>query len=1032
VTFLDEVRLDREPLAQVLKKHRGIRKIVQDLYPDRAHFIYELLQNAEDTGASEAKFELCEDSVTFEHDGRPFTKDDIWAITDIGEGTRSEDKIGRFGVGFKAVFAYSENPIVMSPTFSFQISDLVLPTEIAQPNNLGQTTKFEFPFNNAKKSRQDAHQEVEAGLEELAETTLLFLSHLKSIHWKIGERIGHVLRIEHSETHIEIQKWTSGVTVASSHFLRFSNPVDGLPKQRVSVAFVLDYLPGVTGFDLGKPLEKQFRIVVATPGRVAVFFPADKETSGLRFHLHAPFVPEVSRASIKETPANDPLFNELAVLTAAALHTIRKLKLLTIDFLAVLPNPQDRLPARYQPIRAAIVQEMNDAPLTPTHSRSHAPASQLFQARAALKDLLSGEDLAFLVESSDPLPQWAVGATQKNSDADRFLLGLAIRAWDVDKFFDMLRLKLSVGPRHITTAPWIVTGPDDEFAKWMSTKPVDWHQQMYAMLYRELSPASSLHRLKPLKLVLLSDGVYSVSSECFFLGDGTEHDKLLPRVAGGVYSSGKSKAQQEEARKFLSELGVREVGEAEQIHAILKQRYIAGNLKPQKQDLKRFVAFVEKEPGNAHIFADYFIFEGKDKLWRKPSAVFLDQPFSDTGLAAYYEAFGNEAKCGALADTYEDCGLSIKRVVKFAETVGVRTQLEISTVSCRSNPQWSDLSSVAGDRYTSHIDRDYVIIGIEDMLKTASLDLSRLIWRTMCAQTHSNWLVATYQKSVRWGHKNADSRLVHILRDATWIPQGDAFVRPADATRDLLPEGFAFDPGWRWLKVIKFGQDMAQKSEEQRQKQAVAKEFGFVDNESLERAQRFTALPQVEQERILAEFQNRPRASLPQHEPKNPERRAAQVGKEAASAPERIAEQRSRAVSIGREDVKQEAEQYLREQYTNDGEMICQACKLPLPFKLDDGTYYCEKTEFLTELKRRHYQNYLSLCPNHGAMFREANGSRESLRAALSSLDGPELKVVLARAETTLYFTKTHIADLKTIIQVDANESEVKSLQIPA
>jgi hypothetical protein len=136
-------------------------------------------------------------------------------------------------------------------------------------------------------------------------------------------------------------------------------------------------------------------------------------------------------------------------------------------------------------------------------------------------------------------------------------------------------------------------------------------------------------------------------------------------------------------------------------------------------------------------------------------------------------------------------------------------------------------------------------------------------------------------------------------------------------------------------------------------------------------------------------------------------------------------------VSIGREDVKQEAEQYLREQYTNDGEMICQVCKLPLPFKLDDGTYYCEKVEFLAELKRRHYQNYLSLCPNHGAMFREANGSRESLQSAFSALEGPELKVVLARTESTVYFTKTHIADLKTIIQVDHEERASGSVASP-
>ena len=125
--IIEEVRLDREDLARVLKKHTGIRKLVEDLYPDSAHFIYELLQNAEDTGASEAMFRLEKKSLFFEHNGRAFEPQDIYAITDIGEGTKGvdDDKIGRFGVGFKAVFAYSETPYVWSPTYSFKISDFL-------------------------------------------------------------------------------------------------------------------------------------------------------------------------------------------------------------------------------------------------------------------------------------------------------------------------------------------------------------------------------------------------------------------------------------------------------------------------------------------------------------------------------------------------------------------------------------------------------------------------------------------------------------------------------------------------------------------------------------------------------------------------------------------------------------------------------------------------------------------------------------------------------------------------------------------
>ena len=144
--------------------------------------------------------------------------------------------------------------------------------------------------------------------------------------------------------------------------------------------------------------------MAASPGRVAVFFPAEKETSGLRFHLHAPFVPELSRASIKETAANDPLFADLAKLAATSLHDIRNLGLLNVEFLGILPNPQDNLSPGLKPIRDAIIQAMDEQPLTPTHHKSHAPAKILKQSKAALKDLLSLEDIEYLIDYKTTRP----------------------------------------------------------------------------------------------------------------------------------------------------------------------------------------------------------------------------------------------------------------------------------------------------------------------------------------------------------------------------------------------------------------------------------------------------------------------------------------------------------------------------------------------------------------------------------------------------------------------------------------------------
>ena len=48
----------------------GIKSLLTDLYPDNAHFIYELLQNAEDTGATEVRFTLNETGIEFKHNGR--------------------------------------------------------------------------------------------------------------------------------------------------------------------------------------------------------------------------------------------------------------------------------------------------------------------------------------------------------------------------------------------------------------------------------------------------------------------------------------------------------------------------------------------------------------------------------------------------------------------------------------------------------------------------------------------------------------------------------------------------------------------------------------------------------------------------------------------------------------------------------------------------------------------------------------------------------------------------------------------------
>jgi len=79
------------------------------------------------------------------------------------------------------------------------------------------------------------------------------------------------------------------------------------------------------------------------------------------------------------------------------------------------------------------------------------------------------------------------------------------------------------------------------------------------------------------------------------------------------------------------------------------------------------------------------------------------------------------------------------------------------------------------------------------------------------------------------------------LRQAEWIPQVDgSFVRPEDADRDSLPEGFAFDPGWKWLEAIEFGREATEKTAQALQRRVELEDLGFEDERIYREALWFT------------------------------------------------------------------------------------------------------------------------------------------------------------------------------------------------
>ncbi|MEZ4434903.1 MAG: hypothetical protein R3F65_21060, partial [bacterium] len=107
------------------------------VYTDPAHFVMELLQNAEDADARRFALWIDGDALVVEHDGAPFDARDVVGVLSIGQTTKIGDRIGTFGVGFKSVYAVGDRPRLHSGPFDFEIADVSIPRRLdARPADL--------------------------------------------------------------------------------------------------------------------------------------------------------------------------------------------------------------------------------------------------------------------------------------------------------------------------------------------------------------------------------------------------------------------------------------------------------------------------------------------------------------------------------------------------------------------------------------------------------------------------------------------------------------------------------------------------------------------------------------------------------------------------------------------------------------------------------------------------------------------------------------------------------------------------------
>ena len=358
------------------------------------------------------------------------------------------------------------------------------------------------------------------------------------------------------------------------------------------------------------------------------------------------------------------------------------------------------------PFRERLIEAFKNEKLTPTKQGNHAPASSLYLGNSQLIKLIDDRGLATFLERDSSAPLWVAnpqlpqrrdekGQFVHDTNAQRvrdFLNMLEITEWTTEDFINVLETE------------------SEQVMEWLREKPDAWHEELYVFLGEFLSNTSNSYyrhertrRLSGLSIVRCSDGIYRVASECHFPSDdredgedllsvGTvseeenqpqiqvenEYEEDFHYVAEGVYSSGQYR--DEEPRKFLETIGVLEVDETERVKLILRQRY-AKPFKPRRADMERFINLVEMDQNKAELFESYSIFHIDKDLddkswWTRPSNIYLDLPYLDTGLQPYYEALdeGSDGWRWPLSLKYTQSGINRERLAEFVEAVGAQTK----------------------------------------------------------------------------------------------------------------------------------------------------------------------------------------------------------------------------------------------------------------------------------------------------------------------------------------------------------------------
>lgn len=193
------------------EEYNNMKQTLSDnLYSKNSHFIYELIQNAEDNNYDKdtqpkLTFHIANNGILTLNNETGFNEDNIKSIckfsTSSKKGYKDLGFIGEKGLGFKSVFAIAEKPSICSNGYQFYFveGEYTIPYWIDE--NLKQEYPKEFFIKNSTniflpfKKNFLYKEDIEKKIKDIEPIVILFLNKLNNIQI-----------FEHSKLTLDVQK----------------------------------------------------------------------------------------------------------------------------------------------------------------------------------------------------------------------------------------------------------------------------------------------------------------------------------------------------------------------------------------------------------------------------------------------------------------------------------------------------------------------------------------------------------------------------------------------------------------------------------------------------------------------------------------------------------------------------------------------------------------------------------------------------------------------------------------------------------